>query len=62
MTIWKVYKYYDRKDNIYYMMLPYDLKGHLLCCFKWYGLKGLKWCYLSKKQAERKIAKLEKVK
>lgn len=62
MTLWKVDKYYDKNDNICYRVLPYNLKGHLLCCLKWYGLKGLKWCYLSKKRAEQKAVKLEEVK
>lgn len=60
MTLWKVHKYYDRNDNTYYDVMPYDLRGHLKCCLKWYGFKGLKWCYLFKKQAERKARKLNK--
>ena len=60
MTLWKVDKYYDRNDKIYYDVMPYDLRGHLKCCLKWYGFKGLKWCYLFKKQAERKAEKLNK--
>lgn len=60
MTLWKVNKYYDTNDNIYYAVAPYDLLGHLKCCFKWYGLNGLKWCYLSKKQAENKANKLNR--
>ena len=58
MTLWKVDKYYDRNDKIYYDVMPYNLRGHLKCCLKWYGLKGLKWCYLFKKQAEHKAMKL----
>lgn len=58
MTLWKLYKYYDRNDNIYYDVMPYNSLGHLKCCLKWYGFKGLKWCYLFKKQAERKAMKL----
>ena len=60
MTLWKVHKYYDENDNIYYDVMPYNLRGHLKCCWKWYGLKGLKWCYLFKKQAENKARKLNK--
>lgn len=60
MTLWKVDKYYDKNDNIAYRILPYDLKGHLKCCWKWFGFKGLKWCYLFKKHAERKARKLNK--
>lgn len=58
MTLWKVHKYYDIKDNVHYDVMPYDFKGHLKCCWKWYGIKGLKWCYLFKKQAENKAKKL----
>lgn len=60
MTLWKVDKYYYRNDNIYYDVMPYNLRGHLKCCWKWYGIKGLKWCYLFKKQAEHKAKKLNK--
>lgn len=60
MTLWKVDKHYDRNDNIRYDVMPYSLRGHLKCCLKWYGFKGLKWCYLFKKQAERKAEKLNK--
>lgn len=64
MTLWKVKKCYFNYDNdvseIAYVILPYDLKGHLKCCFEWYGIKGLKWCYLFEKQAKRKADKLNK--
>ena len=58
MTLWKVNKHYDKNDNIYYNIMPYNLKGYLKCCWRWYGLKGLKWCYLFEKQAEHKARKL----
>ena len=60
MTLWKVHKYYDKNDNVYYDVMPYNLRGYLKCCLKWYKLKGLKWCYLFKKQAERKAMILNK--
>lgn len=60
MTLWKVGKYYDSNDEIYYDVMPYNLRGLLKCCLKWYGLKGLKRCYLFKKQAEHKAEKLNK--
>ena len=60
MTLWMVNKRYDKNDNIYYDVDPYSLKGHLYCCWKWYGFKGLKNCYLFKKQAQRKANKLNK--
>ena len=57
MTLWKVDKYH-LFDDIVYVATPYSLRGHLKCCWKWYGIKGLKWCYLFKKQAEYKAKKL----
>ena len=60
MTLWKVEKYYDKKDNIYYDVTPYSLKGHLYCCWQWYGWKGLKNCYLFHKQAVKRADKLNK--
>lgn len=58
MTLWKVNKYYFNNSTPTYEVMPYNLKGHLKCCWKWYGFKGLKWCYLFKKQAEYKARKL----
>lgn len=60
MKLWKVDKYYHNSNVPVYGVMPYDLQGHLKCCWKWYGIKGLKWCYLFKKQAERKAKKLNK--
>lgn len=60
MTLWKVCKHYHNSNVPVYEVLPFNLKGHLSCVFKWYGLKGLRWCYLSKKQAEKKAKKLNK--
>lgn len=58
MTIWKVCKLYHNCNTPVYEVLPHDFRGHLECCLKWYGFKGLRWCYLSKKQAEKKAKKL----
>lgn len=59
MTLWKVNAYfYNNSNTPIYKIAPYDLLGHLKCCLQWYGLKGLKWCYLFKKQAENKANKL----
>ena len=60
MILWKVDRYYHNSNIPTYEVMPYDLKGHLKCCWKWYGFKGLKWCYLFKKQAEYKAKKLNK--
>jgi hypothetical protein len=59
MTLWKVVKCYRSGSDVpVYEVLPYNLYGHLKCCYLWYGFKGLKWCYLSKKHAERMAKKL----
>ena len=58
MTLWKVNRYYHNSNTPIYEVMPYDLCGHLICCWKWYGISGLKWCYLFKKQAENKARKL----
>ena len=46
MTLWKVVKHYYNSNTPTYEIMPYNLKGHLKCCWKFYGIKGLKWCYL----------------
>lgn len=62
MTLWRVFRCYLSDDTIKYVVVPHDLIGHLKCCCKWSGFKkGLKWCYLFKKQAERKARKLNEV-
>ena len=58
MTLWKVNRYYRNDDKPVFEAMPYNLRGHLICCCKWYGFKGLKWCYLFKKQAENKAKRL----
>lgn len=58
MTLWKVDKYYHNNNRPIYEVMPYNLRGHLICCWKWYGLKGLKQCYLSKRRAEHNARKL----
>ena len=59
MKFWVVSKhYYINSDKPVYEVLPYNFWGHLKCCWKWYGIKGLKWCYLFRWQAECKANKL----
>jgi hypothetical protein len=59
LVFYKVDKhFYVNSDKPFYDVLPYHFWGHLKCCYKYYGIKGLKWCYLSKKWAERKAKKL----
>ena len=59
LKFWKVDKhFYITSDKPYYDVAPCHFWGHLKCCWKWYGIKGLKWCYLSKKQAECKAKRL----
>jgi hypothetical protein len=60
MTLWRVVAVYDPDDNIYYDVVPYNFWGHIKCCIKWYGFKGLKRTYLSEKKAEKVAAKLNK--
>lgn len=60
MTLWKVDRYYHNSNIPTYEVAPYNFKGHLKCCWEWFGIKGLKWCYLSKKQAEHKAEKLNR--
>jgi hypothetical protein len=61
MTLWKIDKcYYNNSNTPTYVVLPYHFRGHLKACWKWYGIKGLKWCYLFKKMAEYKARKLNK--
>jgi hypothetical protein len=58
MCWYKVQKFYNKDDNSYYDVLPYSFWGHIDCCIRWYGWKGLKRCYLSKKKATRVATKL----
>ena len=60
MTLWKVHENYDNNNNIYYDVMPHDLINYLKCYFYWFGFKGLQWCYLFKKQAEKKAKNLNK--
>lgn len=60
LTLYKVTKIYTSSDTIDYVVLPYNFLGHLKCCIKWYGLRGLKNTYLNKKHADRVAAKLKK--
>ena len=62
MTLWTVDKYYlGDSDEPVYNITPRDLKGYLYCCLKWYGINGLRWCYLSRKQAANKANKLNRM-
>ena len=59
MRFWKVCKhFYINQDKPFQDVYPYNFWGHLKCCRKYYGIKGLKWCYLFKWQAEHKAKKL----
>lgn len=58
MTLWKIHRSYGENDKIYYDVVPYNMIGHLKCCIKWYGWRGLKWTYLSEKAAWKKAKKL----
>ena len=60
MTLWKVGKYYHNGNTPNFDVVSYNSKDYLICCWKWYGINGLRWCYLSKKQAECKAKKLNK--
>ena len=50
MTVYKIFDYYDKHDVHRYYVLPCDLFTYV----KWYGLKVLKNCYLSRRRAEKK--------
>ena len=59
MTLWKVVKhFYINSKEPTYEVEPYHFWGHLKCCWKWYGIHGLKCCYLSKRRAESKAKEL----
>ena len=59
LKFWKVCKhFYINSDKTVYDVMPYHFLGHLRCCLKYHGIRGLKWCYLSKKRAERKATEL----
>lgn len=60
MSIWLVRKFYDKNDNPYYEAHPHSFWGHIKCCVKWYGWKGLKRCYLSEKKATKVAEKLSR--
>ena len=61
MTLWKVTRhFYINSDTPVYDVMPYNLVGHLKCCWKYYGWSGLKWCYLLKWQADKKAEKLNR--
>lgn len=61
MTFWKVDKYYyDNNGIAIFGIMPYSFTFLIYSLMKWEGLKTLKRCYLFKKQAERKVRKLNK--
>ena len=42
MTIYHVMKSYDTNDSTFYQVMPYDLKGTIMCHFKfWRGFSSL---------------------
>lgn len=62
MRIYAVKKSYDTDDSIFYQVLPYDLKGTILCHFKYLqGFKSLvpflKDCRLTEQSANRLLKK-----
>ena len=57
MTLWKVNRYFHNDIQVY-EAAPHNLKGYLYCCWRWWGIKALRHCYLFKWQAERKANKL----
>lgn len=59
MTLYKVAKTYRSNDEIDYVVLPYDFWGHIKCCIKWYGFRGLKKTYISEKRANKVATKLK---
>lgn len=62
MRIYAVKKSYDTDDSIFYQVLPYDLKGTILCHFKYLqGFKSLvpflKDCRLTEQSANKLLKK-----
>lgn len=53
MTLWGVDKCYWEDNKPHYVVLPYNFRGTLISCWKWFGLRGLKNKYLSKRYAEK---------
>ena len=65
MTIYSVKKSYNADDSIFYQVLPYNLKGTILCHFKYLqGFKSfisfLKDCRLTEQSANRLKHKYER--
>ena len=60
MTLWGVCKRYGQNDEIEFYVMPYNFIGHLRCCIKWFGIKGMKNMYLTKKQANKVAEKKNK--
>lgn len=64
MTIWAVLPAYDREDNVYYQVLPYDLKGTIKCHFIFYRglftlIPFLMKCRLTEEKGNKLAKKLK---
>ena len=60
MTLWGVCKRYGQNDEIEFYVMPYSFLGHLKCCIKWFGIKGMKNMYLTEKKANKVAEKKNK--
>ena len=59
MKLWRVDKHiYITSSKPVYDVTPLHFLQYLTCCYKYYGITGLKRCYFFKRQAERKAMKL----
>ena len=59
LKLWRVDKHiYITCDKPVYGVTPLRLLEYIKCCCRYYGLRGLKRCYLFRWQAERKAKKL----
>ena len=60
MTLWKIVKYHKPHSlDIKFYVARHRLKGLLWECWKTRRLKPLKWCYLTRKAAYRKLYELQ---
>ena len=57
MTLWKVEKCYKKDDSIQYYVMPYNFKGVMKGCLRYFGIKGLKDMHLSRRKAEKIVDK-----
>ena len=59
LKLWRVNKHlYITSNKPTYDVTPLRMLEYLMCCCKYYGIRGLRWCYLFKWQADRKARKL----